>query len=465
MNVIGLRAAYRTISQFHENRRLIAWLSAQPWVIWLSPERRKSVLFYGAMIAGAVGVFSRNAKWRDYRALAPWLEHGLAFVFLLGLIYALYRAAINFKDLPPNVRRRPQICFHLLFWLLLGFLWFFPERGGLSLAVLSVIAASFPYLIWRAGYMLLSGQRGKALNSRFRDHLFYIWPIWDGTNTPPGKGHDYLSRMVAQTPESYARTLLGGFKLLLVVALWSVFLELIGALVYGDPKSSFNALFRGYTLGIPRLKQILSEQMALPLVQVWLSLYLELIWETLSLAAKGHVWVGVIRLFGFNIFRNTYKPLLAQTIVEFWNRYYYYFKELMMEFFFLPIYARYFRNSPRLRVISAVFAAAFVGNMYYHLLQHKEPLIFGEWSKLWRLLGARLIYCGMLASGIAVSMLRQQRQRSRAHVMPAGASQRLRRLRGIAGVWTFFAVINFWNVISNLTIAERARLFFSLFGL
>ncbi len=171
MNVIGLRAAYRTISQFHENRRLIAWLSAQPWVIWLSPERRKSVLFYGAMIAGAVGVFSRNAKWRDYRALAPWLEHGLAFVFLLGLIYALYRAAINFKDLPPNVRRRQQICFHLLFWLLLGFLWFFPERGGLSLAVLSVIAASFPYLIWRAGYMLLSGQRGQALNSRFRDHL------------------------------------------------------------------------------------------------------------------------------------------------------------------------------------------------------------------------------------------------------------------------------------------------------
>ena len=313
--------------------------------------------------------------------------------------------------------------------------------------------------------MLLSGQRGKALNSRFRDHLFYIWPIWDGTNTPPGKGHDYLSRMVAQTPESYARTLLGGFKLLLLVALWTVFLELIGALVYGDPKSSLNALFRGYTLGMPRLKQIISGQMVMPLAQAWLSLYLELIWETLSLAAKGHVWVGVIRLFGFNIFRNTYKPLLAQTIVEFWNRYYYYFKELMMECFFLPTYAHYFRNSPRLRVITAVFAAAFVGNMYYHLLQHKEPLIFGEWSKLWRLLGARLIYCALLAGGIAVSMLRQQRQRSRAQVVPARPAHRLRRLRGIAGVWTFFAVINFWNVIGNLTIVERTRLFLSLFGL
>jgi len=25
------------------------------------------------------------------------------------------------------------------------------------------------------------------------------------------------------------------------------------------------------------------------------------------------------------MFRNTYKPLLAESIVEFWNRYYYYF--------------------------------------------------------------------------------------------------------------------------------------------
>ena len=102
MNVAGLCAAYRTISQFHENHRLIAWLSAQPWVIWLTPERRKSVLFFGAIIAGAVGIFSRNAKWRDYRALGPWLDHGLAFLFLLGLLYALYLAAIHFKQLPAN---------------------------------------------------------------------------------------------------------------------------------------------------------------------------------------------------------------------------------------------------------------------------------------------------------------------------------------------------------------------------
>ena len=465
MSVTAFRAGYRTVSQFHENHRLISWLSGQSWVIGLTPERRKSVLFYGAIIAGAVGVFSRSAKWRDYRELAPWLEHGAAFLLLLGLLYALYLIAVRFKQLPAIVRRRPQVVFHLLFWLLLTSLWLSAERGGFSVAVLTLFLLSFPYLIWRAGYMLMSAQRGKAANSRFRDHLFYIWPIWDGTNTPPGKGHDYLSRTAAQTPEAYARSILGGCKLLLLVALWKLILELLGALVYGDPKSSFTALFRGYTVGLPRLRQILGAQTEIPLLQVWLSLYLELIWETLSLAAKGHVWVGVIRLFGFNIFRNTYKPLLAQTIVEFWNRYYYYFKELMMECFFLPTYARRFRYAPRLRIITAVFAAAFVGNMYYHILQHKEPLILAEWNKLWSLLGARLIYCALLTAGIALSMLRQQGQRGGAQARATGPAGGLRSLRAIAGVWTFFAVINFWNVIGPLTIAERARLFLSLFGL
>ena len=112
--------------------------------------------------------------------------------------------------------------------------------------------------------MLLSGQRGKAQDSRFRDHLFYIWPIWDGTNTPPGKGHDHLSRTVAQTPESYARTILGGFKLLLLVALWKIVLELIAALIYGDPKSPFSALFHDHTFGLPRVKQIFEQATGVP---------------------------------------------------------------------------------------------------------------------------------------------------------------------------------------------------------
>jgi hypothetical protein len=459
-----LVARYRKFTQGHENDRVVAWLESCRLVLWLTAPRRRQILFIGAIFAGVVGASSRRASWHEYRSLSPWLVHGIAFLLLLGIVYSLYLAAVNFKRLPTVLRRRPQICFHSLFWALLLAIWCAPEKSHLSLAVLVVVAASFPYLIWRAGYMLLSGQRGSAPGSRFRDHLFYIWPIWDGTNTPPGKGHDHLSRAEAQTPEAYARTILAGIKLLLLVALWKIVMQIMGAVVYGDPKSSLTPLIKGFYLGIPRLKQILSNDASASLLIMWTSLYLELIWETLSIAAKGHVWIGMLRIFGFNVFRNTYKPLLAETVVDFWNRYYYYFKELMMEFFFFPAYVRYFRKQATLRIIAAVFAAAFVGNMYYHLLQAKDPLIAGNIDRLWSILGARFVYCFLLASGIAISMLRQQSQRGN----PQAATLRtdgFHRFRRIACVWTFFAVINFWNVLTHLTLAERGRLVLSLFGL
>jgi hypothetical protein len=251
VSALELVAAYRKFAQGHENEHLVAWLESCRLVLWLTAPRRRQLLFIGAIFAGVVGAFSRRASWHEYRSLTPWLVHGIAFLLLLGIVYSLYLAAVNFKYLPAVIRRRPQICFHFFFWALLLAIWCAPEKSRLSLAVLVVVAASFPYLIWRAGYMLLSGQRGSAPGSRFRDHLFYIWPIWDGTNTPPGKGHDHLSRAEAQTPEAYARAILGGIKLLLLVALWKIVMQIMGAVVYGDPKSSLTPMLRVFTWAFP----------------------------------------------------------------------------------------------------------------------------------------------------------------------------------------------------------------------
>jgi hypothetical protein len=459
----GLVNLYRRIAQFHENETLIAWLQESRIILWLTPRRRKAILIAGAVCAAIAGTMSRHGPWRDYHDPSTWLVPAVALPMLLAIIYVLYVMAVHFKRLPAFVRARPQLCIHLFFWLLLLWIWFNPAPSTFALAVASLAAASVPYLIWRCGYMILSGQRGKAATTKFSDHFFYIFPVWDGTNTPPGKGHENLSRAEAQTAEAYSRSVLAGIKLLLLVALWKGVMQVIGAAVYGDPKSSLTGLLGWYHLDIPRLRVIVNGDVAPSLGVLWLSLYLELIWEVLVLAAKGHVWIGLLRLFGFNVFRNTYKPLLAESIMEFWNRYYYYFKELMMELFFLPTYLRYFRRFPMLRIIAAVFAAAFFGNMYYHVLQAKNPLISGDLEKLWTLLGPRLVYCFLLAAGIAISMLRQQRLRGQpvASSRPKGGVYRLRR---IAGVWTFFAIINFWNVIAAAPIGERGILFISIFG-
>jgi hypothetical protein len=312
--------------------------------------------------------------------------------------------------------------------------------------------------------MLLSGQRGKATGTAFRDHLIYLWPVWDGTNTPAGKGWDYLSQAEARSTSAYARSLLAGIKLLILVLLWESAMLFMGGAVYGIPGNPFTRLLGGYTLEIPRLRHIVNGDIPVSLLTAWASLYFDLIWETLKIAARGHFWIGVLRLFGFNVFRNTYKPLLAESVVDFWNRFYYYFKELMVEFFFFPTYLRYFRTRPKLRMLAAIFAAAFVGNMYYHVVQAKNMLVAAEFTKLWQSMSPRLVYCFFLAAGIYVSMLRQQRQRGKLENRETAAA-RARRLRRIAGVWTFFSVINFWNVRSHLPFFERTKIFLSLFGL
>jgi hypothetical protein len=382
---------------------------------------------------------------------------------LVGLVYLLYLAAAHFSRLPAAVRRRPQIALHALFWLLVALAWTAPAEAGIWRTVVILVAVSMPYLIWRCGYMLISGQRGKAAGTSFRDHLIYIWPTWGGTNTPIGKGADYLSQCEAKSVDAYARSVLAGTKLLILSAIWEGAKFLIGALVFSYPKSPLKPFLGDYGLEIPRMRRIMIGEASAPLPIVWLSLYLEMILETVDIAARGHRWIGILRLFGFNVFRNTYKPLLAVSVVDFWNRYYYYFKELLVEFFFFPTYVRYFRTRPKLRMFTAVFAAAFVGNMYYHFLQGRTVIAGGELAKIWASLSPRLGYCFLLALGIYISMLRQQNKRGKAAQPNTGATLP-RRLIQIAGVWTFFSLIHIWNLKSTATLVDRVGFLFSLFG-
>jgi len=458
-----LRRGLRAISQFHENEALILWLERQWPVIFLTSTRRRALLLLGALFIGFKAIQQRYLRSEGPAAAEFWLITSLTFVILLVLIYLLYLAAAHFHELPRAIKKNPQITLHAVFWGILAVVWITPGAAGLWRKIFILVAISLPFLLWRCGYMLMSGQRNKAHNTKFRDHLFYLWPVWGGTFTPIGKGADYLSRCEAKTPHAYARSVLAAMKLLMLMGLLDLFRQILAAILYGDPRNAFIPLFGGYSLGMPRLKEIAAGQKNASLVTSWFAIYLELIWETLRHAIPGHKWVALLRLCGFNVFRNTYKPLLAQSILEFWNRYYYYFKELLLEFFFFPTYLRYFRDRPKLRIFAAVFAAAFAGNMYYHFLQARLTLVEGDFLEAAESLSPRLVYCFFLAAGIYVSTLRQQRQRGKA--LAAGSpGNGLIKVRHIAGVWTFFALLNLWNPRAIRTMPQRIDFFFSLFG-
>jgi hypothetical protein len=431
----------------------VAWWAArlERVAIWLDPPRRRRLLSVAAMVVLVAEVADEDAT-----GLSPVWRVAVVAPALLGLAGLGYLAASRFARLPRFVRRRPQVVLHAGFWALLAGLWLAPAGGGTGRQTVALFALMVPFLLWRLGYLLKSGQRGKAAGSAPGDHLFYLWPLWGGSETPYGKGLDYLARCEARSAEALARSQLGGLWLLLLAVLWSGAMRLMSGLVYGEPKGFLHA----WSLGVPRLENLIGRRAAAPLPIAWLSLYCDLVWSTLKIAAKGHVYVGVLRLLGFNALRNTDRPLLAESVVEFWNRYYYYFKELLVEFFFYPTYAR-LRGAPWFRTLGAVFAAAFVGNLYYHFVQQKGALVAGDPAAAWAAIHSRVLYCFLLASGVYVSMLREQRRRGRA-AAAAGSGRRLARL---AGVWTFFALIHIWAVGRQYpTFGQRTAFFLSLFA-
>ena len=457
--------ALRDVWQFHESPQVQArWCSIFGRVlVWLTPPGRRRLLL--ALAAIGVGfVTTIGAMGRHPTPALPRDAWGsvLVVVAMFALLALVYRVAAGFSSLPAPARRHPQWALHASYWLMLVVLWFTTTDQGTWRAVLLGVAVLFPLLLWRLAYLVLAGQHGRIAGTTWRDHVMYLWPAWGGTDTPYGKGLAYLSLCEARTTEALARSQLAGIRLLVLAVLWRLVLTAFNALVHGDA-NWLGHLLGGWTVGVPELKDLLQADPTAARFSAWISIYANLITDVLRLAVKGHLIVGFLRLYGFNVFRNTYKPLLAESVVEFWNRYYYYFKELLVTFFFMPTFtgpAKRLRHWPRLRLLMAVVAAAFVGNVYYHVIKESEALAQGQ---LWQVLDAqvpRMFYCWLLALGIFVSMLREQERRGAA--APAGL---VRRVRRIAGVWTFFALISIWNTGGGAPFEVRFRFFLGLWGL
>lgn len=449
------------LMQFHEDPRVIAWWQAclGGFLKQFTPFRRRAIL-----AAGAIWVCFREPLDIIRSADLPVKADGgqiLVVLAVLVITWLFYRAAVNFSSLPLFVKRHPQLTLHAIYWGFLLVLWTTAPTSGLWRTVLFGVASLFPFLIWRFGYLLMSGQHGRMKGTHFSDHFLTIWPIYGGSNTPYGKGFGYLSRCEAKNEEELTRSQLAGIKLLILSGLWNVSLNLMEGVFYGSGNALTHTL-GGYTLGIPKLGALVAKGGAGTAFWVsWISVYCELIYQVLRHAIRGHQIVAILRLFGFNVFRNTYKPLLAESILEFWNRYYYYFKEIMANFFFLPTFTQLgskLRNWPNLRLFAAVFAAAFIGNTYYHLIKMEDVMVHGQVLEGLYGLRSRIFYCFLLALGIFVSMWREQRRGGRT---PAPGVARVLR---IAGVWTFFGLIFIWNVRGGASFTDRVHFFLSLFG-
>lgn len=440
-------------------------------LVQIAPEQRRTIL----SLAGVAVIYSLLARGWDWQATADAPLIATPMPLVLGMValvsatcFAVYQIALRFQALPRFVRRRPQLWLHAL---VIAVMLAVPVSGGAEsdgARMAGLYAGALGYLVWRLGYLLQSGRRGKLAGSSFVDHFFYLLPVFGGTNVPYGKGNENLSRHEAKDAVAIAASQLAGLKLLVLVWLWSFAQIVIAVFVHGEGGTLLHEWFgeAGWlaaSLDVPRMAAFAADAPGTVgnLSVRWASLFIELVTHTLILAIEGHLFVGMLRLYGFKVFRNTYKPLLAESLIDFWGRIHFYFKELLVEFFFMPTYVGRFRGRPRLRLFAAVFAAAFLGNFYFHVLAQGSDLRGLASAELATLFGPRAIYSFLLACGIYVSMLRQQERRGAP--APPGLLLRLRR---IAGVWLFFALIHVYGMLAyDMPLATRNAFLLSLLGL
>ena len=476
-----------SIIQFHEHPKLLRhansrlgrtaiWLTATALLIWHSkftpwnyndplilmaavlavvmiiPEKRTHILAVSSLLA--ILDFVRQAELpalqlfnhQSWVAVQPtqWLRFALLSVAVAFVLYLFFVGLKLFDRLPAIVRKYPVIMFHLGVWLVL-----LTKPLGIVVKLLQIV-------LWRVSYLIQFTSRGKLPTTRFRDHIFYLWPVFGPINTAPtpfGKGFEYLKRHEAQGSAELTKSQLSGLKLLLLAALWVVVLKCMNVFIFGEQRGMLRSWVGSWTIDFPRLHDIMDNNLT-DFLLVTTSVYLEFIYIALHIAVFGHVIVGCIRLLGFQVYRHMYAPMLATSIVDFWNRWTYYFKELLTEFFFYPTFTRCSWASPKVRLFLAVFAAACVGNMYFVMMWEVNYMLDFNLDKIWTSWGSRTVYCFLLALGIWISMLRQQRIR--------------RNEQAELGIWlharksflvcSFYAIVHIWNVSeSNLGPIERVQ--------
>jgi len=316
---------------------------------------------------------------------------------------------------------------------------------GLALDLLWAFIETFVKFVWFLAYALVDQRMRSRSPLHFQLGTFH--PFWGSTNTPFGKGAAYLRKAMAKTPEELAITQIKGVKLMY----WAFVLSAINKalkLMYGHFHIPLLAdVQAAYAAGHPYSASI-----------GWASLAWATAQAVIGFTINGHRIIAIARLAGFRLQRNTWRPLEARTLVDFWNRYAFYFKEVMVEFFFLPTFLATFRNSPRLRLFFATFMAAGVGNLIYHFVRDINAVkSMGLLNAIIRYEGY-IFYSVVLATGIAISQIRVRKDSQ-------FSSSVIGRLWSFIVIWSFFVSIYIFGEEYPLyTLGERLSFMGNLFG-
>ena len=284
-------------------------------------------------------------------SVAPlWLT---PLIIVLTMLFCMSYLLLTHYRRSSVLGRYPIACLLVFFVMALFFVSYLLSGTAKSVAW-TALAVLSTYL-WYLSYGLLATKKFAASASCW--HVLSYCPFWGGTSTPFPKGRAYLETIACQEVSALTQCQLRGLYLLLLAALWRVVLSFL--IQWHSARD------------LPFIGAVLQQMPAYqhqPSGFFWQVLCFHFLYQTMSFAMNGHIIISIVRMSGFNAARNMDNPFFATSISDFWNRYYYYFKELLVDLFFFPTYFRCFKKQPVLRLAFATLMAAGVGNALYHFL-------------------------------------------------------------------------------------------------
>jgi hypothetical protein len=273
-------------------------------------------------------------------------------------------------------------------------------------------------------------------------------PYWSPAYLPFGKGAAFLRKHLSKTPQELAVTQLKAIKLLVWANLLFGLLALLGWLF--DTR-----------IAVPDVDDAIDAFLAgrpYPRLMGWAAIVLAAARYALQVAAWAHLFIGIARLAGYRLPRGSWRPLEARTLMDYFNRFHYYFKELLVDLFFMPTFFRVFKSHPRLRMFFATFMAAGVGNALWHFTRNIDVVASAGLAAALASYTSYLFYAALLAVGVGLSQVR-------ANMGLRPATTPLARAASFLFVWTFVIGIHVFGDGSRIhTLTERLRFMAALLG-
>lgn len=232
-----------------------------------------------------------------------------------------------------------------------------------------------------------------------------VLPNWYWAATIP-QGYAYVNNSFLCKDKN--RIVLDGVKLLCLALLYLVFgywalRQLEGALIgigLEVHQSSIRLMVHRFTLG-----------QEIDTLSVLLTTLLDLVEGVLAFVGVVHFKVAIWRICGYHIEPYFNKPWLATNLMAFWTRYAYYYREFLVRAFYYPAFFRFSKLHPDFRILVASLAAAALGNLITHIIEHtlnrgmnaeSVDYVLFTWP-----------YFLLLGIGIAVSMIFMRRRKRR----------------------------------------------------